>query len=628
MTATLMNELFVSVKVDREERPDLDKFYQSAHAVLTRRTGGWPLTVFLNPETLVPFFAGTYFPKVTRYQVTSFKDVLRRISDVYKNDKDKTLQLSRQVIEAVQRIETNTDATDEQSDPQLIQNCRKILEANFDADVGGFGREPKFPQPTPLQNLVLHWALTSRPDYGPKDTSALDMVMKTLTRMARGGIYDQLGGGFFRYSTDRNWIIPHFEKMLNDNGLLLALYASAYQITPDDLFKGVIRDTADWLRQDMQMDHGGYRAAIDADSEGEEGRYYCWRRNEIKRLLTDDEYLLAETLYGLDRRANFESKWHLVRQDAWPAVVRRLSMDPGEAERLLTSCRRKLLTTRAQRIPPSFDNKVIASWNGYAIQGMAQSSLVLGHDELLQSAQRAMDFVRNHMYHDGQLAATWCAGKRGHTGFLDDYASILNALLTLLEVQWRGEDADLLVALADAMITAFYDAEAGGFWFTRFDQQDVIHRHKPLIDDAGPSSNGLACSVLIRLANLTGNQEYLQVAEHSLEAARAAMSVNAASHASLVNAMIYKLVPEDHVVIRGPVEQTEPWLKLARDGTFNPWAGIWTIPYQDAGQIPRYLPRLASIETQEQVTAYICRNMACSAPIRNIEIFKERLVSM
>lgn len=627
LTATLLNELFLCIKVDREERPDLDKFYQSAHAVLTGRTGGWPLTVFLNPETLVPFFAGTYFPKVTRYQLASFKDILRRVSEIYQNDKAKTQQLSRQVVEAVKQIETRTPEGDAKTDMELIQNCRRILEANFDTDAGGFGRAPKFPQPTSLENLVLQWALTDRPEYRQKDTEALDMVMTTLTGMARGGIYDQLSGGFFRYSTDRNWMVPHFEKMLNDNGLLLSLYADAYRIAPDDLLEGVIRDTADWLRNHMQMEHGGYRAAIDADSEGEEGRYYVWRRNEIKRLLTSDEYLMAETLYGLDKRANFESKWHLVRHDSWPAVVRRLNLDREEADKRLASCRRKLLACRAQRVPPSFDDKVIASWNGFAIRGMAQASLVLGNDQLLESAQRAMDFVRNQMYYDGQLATTWCSGKRGHTGFLDDYASILNALLTLLEVQWRSEDANLVVDLADDMITAFYDSEHGGFWFTRFDQEDVIHRHKSLVDDAGPSSNGLACSVLVRLANLTGNQEYLQIAEHGLESVRASMAVNEASHAALVNALICKLVPEDHVVVRGPEKKAQEWTNLARDETFNPWERVWTIPYEDAGQIPRYLPRLVSADTQHQVTAYICRNMACSAPIRNIEEFKTRLAS-
>ena len=627
LTATLMNELFVNVKVDREERPDLDRFYQSAHAVLTGRTGGWPLTLFLNPTTLFPYFAGTYFPRETRYQLAGFKDILRRMSEVFNNDKGKTEQLSRQVDDAVRQIETPAQDGDPKTNDQLLADIRAQLSASFDGDAGGFDRAPKFPRPTLLENLILQWAMSNRSSQGPRDTDALDMVTKTLTNMARGGIYDQLAGGFFRYSTDRNWAIPHFEKMLNDNGLLLSLYADIYRISPDDLFAGVLNDTADWMRREMQLDHGGYRAAIDADSEGEEGLFYVWRRNEVKRLLTDDEYLVAETLYGLDKRANFENKWHLVRQDSWPSVARRLDLDRQHADKLLKSCREKLLVARAKRVPPARDDKVIASWNGHAIEGMAKASRALGRADLLASAQRAMDFMREEMFEGSRLATTWCAGRQGHTGFLDDYAAALSASLTLLELEWRSEDSIFATALADEIIKSFYDSEDGGFWFTRLDQRDVVHRHKPLFDDAGPSGNGLACSALMRLAQLTANDEYMHVAEHGLEAARAAMSANEASHAGLVNALTHVTVPADHIVLRGPISTMTEWATVARHADFNPWESVWSIPYQDAGEIPRYLPRLVSVDVQQRVTAFICRDMTCSAPINDFDEFRTRLNS-
>ena len=319
-TAETMNELFVNIKVDREERPDLDKVYQTAHQLMTQQAGGWPLTMFLDPNTLIPFFGGTYFPKTPRYQLPGFVDLLLRIAQVFRDQHDELAANGTKLTNVLGGLNPQT-VPGNLKDDVLLKLARDQLASAYDARNGGFGGAPKFPMPATIERLLRHWAFTP-----PKDRDTLEMAMITLTHIARGGIYDHIGGGFCRYSTDAQWMIPHFEKMLYDNGALLGVYADALAIGPDPLFEGAVRETAAWLMREMQHDDGGYFSAIDADSEGEEGKFYVWRRDEVKRLLTDDEYLVIETLYGLDKPANFEGKWNLHRSDAWHAVVDRLAM--------------------------------------------------------------------------------------------------------------------------------------------------------------------------------------------------------------------------------------------------------------------------------------------------------------
>ncbi|MXW49863.1 MAG: thioredoxin domain-containing protein, partial [Gammaproteobacteria bacterium] len=340
-TAQVMNERFVNIKVDREERPDLDKVYQTAHQVLTQRPGGWPLTVFLDPESLAPFFAGTYFPKTPRYQMPSFIDLMLRIDETFRSKREALTEQNGKLLKLMRQLDLQAPEEGASvSDEALLANAWQQLHEQYDQQEGGFGRAPKFPMPATLDRVLRHWAYTQR--AGKRERQALDVVMTTLTKMARGGIYDHVGGGFCRYATDRAWMIPHFEKMLYDNGLLLSLYADALTIGPDPLFQGAVRETTGWLLREMRHPGGAFFAALDADSEGEEGKFYLWRRERIKRLLNEDEYLVVATLYGIDKPANFERHWNLHRRDAWRSVVERLSLEPDRAVALLASAKEKL----------------------------------------------------------------------------------------------------------------------------------------------------------------------------------------------------------------------------------------------------------------------------------------------
>ena len=364
-TAEVMNERFVCIKVDREERPDLDRIYQLGHQLLNRQAGGWPLTAFLDPQSLLPFFTGTYFPRNPRYGLPGFTDLLRRIFETYqakREDLDSQGEKLAGVLKQLQTVQPEAQA----NDAALLTAAREELERQFDAVEGGFGTAPKFPMPTALDRLLRHWAHVRADRSRRPDREALNMVMTTLTKMARGGIYDHLGGGFCRYATDRRWAIPHFEKMLYDNGVLLSLYADVLALSPDPLFTGAVRETAAWLMREMQHPEGGYFAALDADSEGQEGKFYVWRRDRVKRLLTADEYLVVETLYGLDKPANFEGKWNFHRRDAWASVVERLYLDSGPANELLASAKAKLFEERSKRVPPARDDKALSTLSSLA----------------------------------------------------------------------------------------------------------------------------------------------------------------------------------------------------------------------------------------------------------------------
>ena len=611
-TAAVMNEHFVNVKVDREERPDLDKVYQLAHQLLTQRPGGWPLTLFLDPETLAPFFAGTYFPKTPRHQLPGFIDLMLRIHQTFEKNRDALHEQNQKLVNLMGRL--NPEAPPDGaalSDAKLLAAASEQLRAQYDEQYGGFGRAPKFPMPTTLERVLRHWAHGDR--NGQRDRQALDMVMTTLTKMARGGIYDHLGGGFCRYATDRAWMIPHFEKMLYDNGQLLSLYADALAIGPDALFEGAVRETAGWLLREMRHPDGGFFAALDADSEGEEGKFYLWRRERVKRLLSADEYLVAETLYGIDKPPNFENQWNLHRRDAWRSVVQRLSLEPERADALLASAKQKLFQERQKRERPGLDDKVLTSWNALAIKGLAKAGMVLGEPAWLDAATDALDFIRAELWRDGTLFASWRSGQAKHSGYLDDYASLIDALTVLLQARWRDEDAAFALALADKALAGFMDAEAGGFFFTAHDHEALISRPKPTTDDAQPPGNGVMALALARLGHLFGNADYLEAAARTLAWARGAMEHHPAGHCCLLTALEEQVQAPELIVLRGDEDAIDEWRQALRD-SFRPWRHIYAIPL-DAKQRPPYLPALAPLGP----VAYICSDSSCSTPIDSLD---------
>lgn len=620
--ARVMNEHFVNIKVDREERPDLDRVYQLAQQLLTRQPGGWPLTMFLDPDTRLPFFGGTYFPPKPRHGLPGFMDLLIRVSEIFHSRRDDLKAQGGKISAFLDGLNTAEPGQGELTDTALLDAGVQALHQQYDATEGGFGSAPKFPMPGALDWLLGRWAAGRRGGRGVSGREALDMVMHTLTKMARGGIHDHLGGGFCRYATDARWMIPHFEKMLYDNGQMLSLYSDALGVGPDALFEHAVRGITDWLLRDMRHPGGAFYAAQDADSEGEEGKYYVWHRDDVKRLLDPDEYLIVETLYGLDKPANFHRRWHLHRYDAWPAVASRLSLEAGQAEALLDSARAKLLRARETRVQPERDDKILTAWNALAIKGLAKAAVRLERPDWLRAAQQAADFLRNELWADGILHASWHSGSPVHRGYLDDYAFLLDAMVTLLSVSWRDCDAQFALALADALQRDFEDQDAGGFYFTAHDHEALIYRPKPTQDDAMPSGNAVAARALQDLGHLFGESGYLESADRTIVWARRFMEQAPAAHTGLLAALAE---PPEQIIIRGPRPDLDPWLRRAHAG-YHPSRRVYAIPYaDDIRHVPAYLPRLVSADLAAMPVAYRCEGFSCAPPLTTLEDFKSAL---
>ncbi len=616
--AALMNDGFVCIKVDREERPDLDKIYQLAHQMLTQRPGGWPLTLVLSPHDHAPIFAGTYFPREPRYGMPGFEDVLRRVAAHYHANKHRLEKHTAAVADAFRQIEPPAPAAGTRPDAEPLAQARRELEGQYDAEHGGFGAAPKFPHPTQIEFLLRHWARTAA--AGEADARALEMATHTLRAMADGGIYDQLGGGFCRYSVDERWMIPHFEKMLYDNAQLLSLYSDAAKATGDADLARVAVETAEWVMRDMQSAEGGYYSSLDADSEGEEGKFYVWTLDEVRGPLSDAEADVVVARYGLDGRPNFEGKWHLNVHAPLAAVAARLELDAGQAEARLDAARDKLLAVRNARVWPGRDEKILTSWNAMMIKGMAHAGRFLGRADFVDSAARSLDFVRRTLWADGRLLATTRDGRSRLNAYLDDYVLLIDALLELSQARWRDGDLAFAVALADAVLAHFEDAERGGFFFTSDDHEPLLHRHKPTTDDAVPSGNGVAATVLLRLGHVLGEPRYLEAAERTLRALYAGLERYPSAHGSALVALEEYVAPTQTVVLRGDEAALAPWTTLCHSG-YAPRRVTLSIADTAAG-----LPgTLAERRPGAAATAYVCEGFTCSPPITELEALRARL---
>jgi len=591
--AAVVNKLFVPIKVDREERPDIDQIYQTAHHMLTQRSGGWPLTMFLTPEG-APFFGGTYFPKSPRYGLPGFVDLLERVARTYREQRQ---EIDAQNISLLDALASTQPLPREGASAGFaalpLTRLREHLAGSFDPSHGGFGAAPKFPHPTDLAFLL-------RRALGNGDAKARDMVLTTLRCMAEGGIYDQLGGGFCRYSVDAEWSIPHFEKMLYDNGPLLSLYANAWQITGDKLFKRVVEQTAAWTLREMQSRQGGYFSSLDADSEGEEGKFYVWTREEVQALLSPQEYGAVEHHWGLDETPNFEgTHWHL----------RIVAPAPEDGLALVESARHKLAAAREQRIRPGRDEKILTSWNALMIEGMAHAARIFGRTDWLASARAALNFVRARHWNDGRMLATSKDGRAHLDAYLDDHALLLSALIELMQADYRGEDMAFAGQLADTLLQHFEDPAHGGFFFTRHDHETLIHRPKPGRDNATPAGNGVAAWALQRLALLSGEARYAAAAERTLKLFQPQFERHPGGFASLLAALEEWLVPPRLVVLRGPTAEVAEW--QARLGKMQlPGTLTLALPNSLTG-LPATLDKPAS----DQVNAWVCSGVTCLAPV-------------
>lgn len=606
-SAAVMNDLFINIKVDREERPDLDKIYQLAHQLLARRSGGWPLTVFLNPHNLTPFFSGTYFPKTPRHNLPGFVSVITQVSAYYHKNKAQVEQQNATMRDALQSIAERGAPSGLLPEEAMFHDARRHLGVEYDAELGGFGEAPKFPHCTQMEFLLR---------YGhhiePGDHKAQEMTIHTLQKMAEGGIYDQLAGGFCRYSTDPMWLIPHFEKMLYDNGPLLALCADGWQITSNPLFAQVVEETAQWVMDDMQSPEGGYYAAIDADSEGHEGKFYVWRPEEVRALLTEAEYALAAHHYGLTRPANFEGIWHLYVAEPLAKISERTGISLAQAEQLLASIKSKLKAVRAQRVPPGRDDKVLSAWNGLMIKGMAHAGRIFGRGDWIASADRAFAALRRSAWVGDRLLATYKNGQAKFNGYLDDYAFMLDAAIELLQCRWNSDDLQWATQLADTLL-AHFEAPGGGFYFTADDHESLLYRPKNFADEAMASGNGIAAFALQRLGHLVGDLRYTDAAAATLRAAGANLTQHPDAYASLLMTLDETLYPPTLIILRGATQPLAAW-QAELQKRYAPNQLCFAIP-DDATGLP---DMLAARQPQGTTIAYVCRGETCLAPIDSL----------
>jgi uncharacterized protein YyaL (SSP411 family) len=607
-TARLMNDLFVNIKIDREERPDLDRIYQTAHQLLAQRPGGWPLTVFLTADAHLPIFAGTYFPHDARYGMPAFRDVLVRVAEYAREHGDVVRQRGHALIEALDSLNAGTDEFGGALDSTPIAAARTRLERSYDAQHGGFGGAPKFPHPTNLEFLLA----CSDPQAGP-DESGWKIVAHTLSTMATRGLYDHLGGGFFRYSVDGEWRIPHFEKMLYDNAALLRVYSDACAAGLDPAFGHVASETADWITREMQAPDGGYFSTLDADSEGEEGKFYVWTPQAFAEVLDAEEFAIATRHFGLDGPANFEGRfWHLQADRVELSVEERAVVERAKT---------RLLAERDGRVSPGCDEKRIVAWNGLTIAGMARAARRLGRPELADSAMRAVDFIRGEMFDGRRLKATYKDGRARFEAYLDDYAFLSYGLLELLQARWRNADLDFACALMETILEKFSDPH-GGFFFTAEDHEKLIHRPKPLADEAIPSGNGIAALVLQALGALLGDTRFLDAARTTLQAALPALERYPEAHGSLLRALISELQPPTLVVVRASSTDMAAWQKTL-DRRFAPNAYSFCIPADV--ELDRGL--LADKTADHPPLAYVCHGTQCDAPVESIGALKQSLAA-
>jgi uncharacterized protein YyaL (SSP411 family) len=571
-TAQLMNDGFVSIKVDREERPDIDAVYMDAVQAMTGQ-GGWPMTVFLTPQR-EPFYAGTYFPPVDRHGLPGFPRLLAAISEAWQTRRSDLVDTGRRVAEAIGRA-TAAAASREPLTESLLTRAVQGYASAFDAEWGGFSPAPKFPQPMGIE-LLLRCHLRRNAD-------ALPMAVRTLDRMAAGGIYDQLGGGFHRYSTDRRWLVPHFEKMLYDNAQLARAYLHAWQVTGREPYRRVVRETLDYLLREMRDPAGGFWSAQDADSEGVEGKFFTWSH--------DDLGAAAEALGALP-----QGNWEGVNVLWMPGGLD--APRPSDAEL------RELFARRQQRVRPATDDKVLAAWNGLAISALAEAGRVLGEARYIEAATAAAEFVLESMRNGDRLARSWRAGRMGPPGYSDDQASMAAACLVLWESTFEPRWIEQALTLARALVRDFGD-EHGGFYQAAADAGTPLARPKDLFDNAVPAGNSLAADVLQRLGLLTGDGELEKAGVAGLRAMRDVAERAPTGFGTALGALDLYLGPTRELAVVGSPEQRRPLVEVAWSG-FRPRL---VMAAAEAGQAP-----VALLQGRDQAGAYVCERFACRLP--------------
>ena len=628
-----LNEHFVSIKLDREERPDVDKIYMT-FVQSTTGGGGWPLNVFLTPE-LKPFFGGTYFPPDARHGRPSFLQLLEQITGLWRERK---LEIVASADELHARLEliTSRDARENSPlTPATLQRAAAMFKDIYNAANGGFGGAPKFPQPA-IPSLLLRAAKR----FG--DDDAVKMVLHTCDKMAAGGIHDQLGGGFARYAVDAEWLVPHFEKMLYDNAQLVQLYLDAHLVSDhasrithyETPFAAVARDILDYVLRDMTHPGGGFYSAEDADSEGHEGKFYCWTHDELSKLLAPEEFVVATKYFGITKAGNFVDHSHPqplpgqnvlrvanpIGRDARPRVQADPQVGPTDLE-LLAAAKIKMLRARALRTRPQCDDKILASWNGLMLGAFAHASVVLGEEKYRVAAEKNLEFVREKLWDEKSktLFHRCRDGERDHVQLLESYAFLLDGVIQLYEATLEPGHLDFAIELAGAMIAKFYDPANGGFWQSPADTNDLILRIKDDYDGAEPSGNSVATLALLKLAAITGREDLRQPAEMTLQLFATRLQKQPAALAFLLHALDFWLDEPRRVVIAGDTKTTDfHELLQAAHSVYQPNKII-------LGNVGAVEPFAKTLQAQGDATVFLCTGNSCQPPTSDAAKLKELL---
>ncbi|MCX6829801.1 MAG: thioredoxin domain-containing protein [candidate division Zixibacteria bacterium] len=605
--AGILNENYVAIKVDREQRPDLDQIYMSATMAMTG-SGGWPMSIFLTAD-LRPFFAGTYFPPDDRNGRPGFKYILTELAKGYKAERTHIEEMASRIVEALQ---SSHSSSDEKAllGKKNIESAVRALMNDYDPVLGGFGHAPKFPHPVKLAFMLRQYAAS-------RDSFLLTAAEKTLQAMARGGIYDQLGGGFHRYSTDGRWLVPHFEKMLYDNALLASTYGDAYLITGKEMYRQVASETLDFILREMTGPSGAFYSSLDADSEGEEGKFYLWKKGEIDSILGDKAALFCK-YYNITADGNFEGKTNILNLDSASEQYReRTGLALEEFSKIIDTSRQILFDIRARRIRPATDDKILTSWNGLAISALAKGYRITGDEQYRAAALKAAQFIRSNLYHDSLLVHS-CRQMINSPGtFLEDYAYLISALCDLYEITYDFGLIEFASELATTAVPLFTD-QAGNFYLSPENQAEYFIRPKDIADGALPAPGSIMIQAFLRLAAITGNENFRKQAEKGLAALSSGIAAMPQAMISAVAALDYFLSDGIEIVVVGH-DGREDFMKEI----YRHYIPHRVIVVSARGDEP--LPLLKGRRSGGPVTAYICRNFACLRPVTTLEELKKEM---
>ena len=607
--AGIMNDNFINIKVDREERPDVDQIYMQAVQALSGR-GGWPMTVFLMPDGR-PFHGGTYFPPEDRHGMPGFPRVLMAVAQAYRERPD---EIERAADQLTQHLEPGmppgavTGAASAGQTAALLDEAAQRLAVQFDSSEGGFGGAPKFPAAMTLDFLLRHHVRTG-------NRHSLEMVNLSLEKMARGGIYDQLGGGFHRYAVDAVWLVPHFEKMLYDNALLSRLYLRAFQVTGNPFYRTITEETLDYVLREMTDPAGGFYSATDADSEGVEGKFFAWTVDEIKEVLGENEGTLIARVYGAEERGNWEHTNVLHRPESLASLAAGLQVPEDELARRVAGAREKLLAARSTRVPPARDDKVLTAWNGMMLRSLAEAAAVLDRDDYASAALQCADFLLRELRPAGKVLRTWKAGQAKLDGYLEDYALLADALLAVYELSFDPRWLREARAVVESLVERFWESDPGLFYDTASDAEKLIVRPRDVMDNATPAGSSVAAGVLLKLAALTGDADFARIANATLGAQQEAMTRYPTAFGEALGALDFATGPLMEATIIGD-RHADDTRALLREvyRRFQPNRLVVGRAPGDTESLT-LSPLLDGREQRKgRATAYVCVGYTCGAP--------------